>query len=53
MPAAELTNHWDVGANLQLAAVDESVVERFHSNGQIVGIWFSKRHYTEGPEFWA
>ena len=37
----------------KLAAVDESVVERMHSNGQIVGIWFSKRHYTEGPELWA
>lgn len=53
LPSAEVTNHWDVGANLQLAAVDESVVDRFHARGQIVGIWFSKRHYQEGPELWA
>ena len=33
LPTADETNMWDLGANLQLAAVDESVVSRFHENG--------------------
>lgn len=28
------------------------MVERFHANGQLVGVWYSKRKTDEGPILW-
>ena len=52
LPGVDVTNQWDLGANLEPDSIDSKVVERFHTNGQLVGIWYSKRKTDEGPILW-
>lgn len=44
LPDAEVTNKWDLGANMVESDphVEKSVIDRFHDNNQLCGIWFRK-----------
>ena len=53
LPGLEVTKTWRCGCNIQTAATSAGVVERFHDQDQIVGVWVDKETtHDEGTNFW-
>ena len=53
LPGAEVTKTWRTGCNIQTAAANAEVVNRFHNENQIVGVWVDKDFtHDEGTAFW-
>jgi len=53
MPPSEETSQWSNGTNIQPWGATSDILNRFHANGQIVGVWIDKKiTKDEGPALW-
>lgn len=52
VPGPDVCDRWDLGGNINACLLSEELVEQFHRNGQLIGVWFHNKLNTEGPELW-